>query len=75
MTLTDTERAAAVKALARWFQSQDIMPPDAAAIMIETIAACLVDKTKSLTALQESCENFKLGLILNIALMLKESYP
>jgi hypothetical protein len=73
--MNDADRAKAAKALMRWFDSQDIMPPDAAVLMIEVLASCLIDKTKDIRKLQESCENFKLGLVLNIALMLKESYP
>lgn len=69
--MTDKDRMQAVKALTRWFQSQDIMPPDGAIIMIELLAVCLVDKTKDPRKLTESCENFRLGLILNIALLLK----
>lgn len=69
--MTDKDRTEATKALMRWFNSQEIMPADAAIVMIELLAACLVNKTKSIVSLQESCEDFKLGLILNVALLLK----
>lgn len=73
--LTDTERMEAGKALMRWFDSQSIMPPDAALVMIEVLATCLVDKAKDIDQLQGACETFKAGLVINVALMLKGAYP
>jgi hypothetical protein len=69
--LTDHERTDAAKALIRWFDSKAIIPGEAAIIMIEVLAQCLVEKTKDIRSLNESCENFRLGLLLNIAILLK----
>lgn len=73
--LTDKERSEAMRALTAWFKSQDINPQEAALIMLELMALCLVDKTKDIDALQSACENFRMGLVMNVALMLKGAYP
>lgn len=69
--LSDTERHAAVKALMQWFKSQEINPQEAALVMIELQAMCLVDKTQSIAELSKSCKLFYEALTISVAFELR----
>lgn len=70
--MTDDETIAASKALVNWFQSQDIMPADAASVMTTTLAASLVSKTRDISSLQDAVNATRDMLVLDIALQLKK---
>ncbi len=69
--LTDKELNQAQVALRNWFQSQDISPGDAGIIMIQTIAALLVEKDKNLRSLQQAIGEFDSLLMIEVAGNLK----
>lgn len=70
--MTDKEIEDAGLALVNWFKSQDIMPGDAAIVMIRLMAIQLVLKSgKDVAALQRSVGIFRDALTLDIAVQLR----
>lgn len=71
--MTDTEIDQAIEALVAWFQSQAIMPPDAAVIMIRCLAEQLILKTRDIAKLQGAVYNTTEALSCEIALLLNST--
>lgn len=69
--MNEKEIDQAIGALVAWFQSQEIMPPDAAVIMLRYLAEQLILKTRNVHSLQEAILHTTDALSLEIALLLK----
>lgn len=65
--MTDQDRAQAMQALKQWFESQEIMPGDAAILMTSLIAEQLVCKSRELNELQQAVFDWSEFLTLEIA--------
>lgn len=65
--MTEPDIDSAIKALINWFQSQEIMPPDATVIMLKLMAMQLVLKTQDPAKLTKATNNFSHCLLIEIA--------
>lgn len=69
--LSEAERNQAAHALSIWFQQNDISAKEGALVMVQLIAACLLDKTTDILQLQEGVQAFHMGLVYEIALRIR----
>lgn len=71
--MTSQETKSAARALMNWFESQDIMPADAASIMTTLMATALVSHTRDITSLQQAANATRDLLVLDIAILLRNA--
>lgn len=70
--MNDKERGDIIKALVRWFESQDIMPADAGICMTRLIAQQFVLRTRDLPSLINAIEIQNSLLTLEVAGYLRQ---